>query len=133
MTEYTSKQVRITKPDSIIYEALSRFDNFTPMLKDKVEGWEADGDICSFKVKGFTVKLRIIEKTPNSTIKITGEEMPFEAHFWIQLKEIEDNDTRMRLTIKAELNTMMKMMVGKKLQKGLDDIADQIATGFNAY
>ena len=133
MTEYKSNQVKITKPDSLVYDSLSRFDNFTPLLKDKVEQWEADSDSCSFKAKGFTIKLRMIEKEPNSLIKIIGEDMPFEACFWIQLKSVDTNDTRMRLTVKAELNTMMKMMIGKKLQKGLDDMADQIAMGFNTH
>lgn len=132
MTEYTSKQVHINKPDSMIYEALSKFDNFTPILKDKVEDWAATEDTCSFKVKGFTLKLRMVDKEPCSTIKITGDDMPFEFNFWIQLKRVDEYDTRMRLVVKAKLNTMMKMMIGKKLQGGLDQVVDQIAAAFNA-
>ena len=37
----------------------------------------------------------------------------------------------MRLTLHAKLNMMMKMMVGSKLQKGLDDIAEKTAEAFN--
>ncbi len=132
MTEYTSKQVQINRADSMIFEALGSFENFTPMLKDKVEEWTATVDSCSFKAKGFTIKLKMIEREPYSIIKITGEEMPFEAFFWIQLKKVDAYDTRMRLVVKAELNMVMKMMIGKKLQAGLDNMAEQIATAFNA-
>lgn len=132
MTEYASKQVKINKPASMIYEALSNFDNLSPILKDKVENWTATEETCSFKAKGFTLKLRMLEKEPYGTIKIGGDDMPFEFFFWIQLKEIDENDTRLRLVVKAKLNAMMKMMLGNKLQGGLDQIAEQIAVGFNA-
>lgn len=132
MTEYTSKQVHINKPDSMIYEALSRFDNFTPILKDKVENWQANENTCSFKAKGFDLKLKMEEKEPCKLIKISGDNMPFELFLWIQLKQVDSSDTRMRIVIKAKLNTMMKMMIGKKLQKAVDQIAEQIAAGFNA-
>jgi hypothetical protein len=33
----------------------------------------------------------------------------------------------MRLTLKADLNMMMKMMIGKKLEEGIDKFADMLA------
>ncbi|MFI3267590.1 MAG: polyketide cyclase [Rikenellaceae bacterium] len=131
MTEYTSKQVQLLKPDYLIFEALSSFDNFTPMIGDKVENWEATVDTCSFKAQGFTLKLKMIERTPSSTIKITGDDIPFDFCFWVQLKKVDAYDTRLRLVLKAELNLMMRTMLGKKLQKGLDQMAENIAIAFN--
>lgn len=131
MTEYKSKQVRINRPGEAVYAVLSRFDNFTPIAKDRVEQWSATEDRCSFKAQGFSVSLKMVEREPFSLIKITGDNIPFEFFFWIQLKEVAPDDTRMLLTLRAELNMMMKMMVGGKLQKALDDIADKIAGAFN--
>lgn len=132
MTEYISHQVAINKPDTIIYQALSSFDNFTPILHDKVDGWQATADTCSFSMKGLTLKLKMMDKEPSKVIKITGDNMPFEFYFWIQLHQVSENDTRMRLTIHAKLNAMLKMMVGKKLQTAVNDMADQIANSFNS-
>lgn len=132
MAEYKSRQVRINKPDEAIYAVLSDFGNFTPIVADKVEEWTATEETCSFKVKGFTVKLRMVEREPNKLVKITGDDLPFEFFFWIQLKSVAPDDTRMLLTLRAELNMMMKMMIGGKLQKGLDDMAEKIAAAFNA-
>jgi Uncharacterized conserved protein len=132
LEKYESKQVKINRPDWMIYNLLSDFNNFTPMLAGKVDGWQVDGDTCSFTVKGITLTIRMVEKTPYTTIKFSGDEgSPFEFFFWIQLVKRDDNDTRMRLTLHANLNVMMKMMLGKKLEQAMDQIADQIAMAFN--
>jgi carbon monoxide dehydrogenase subunit G len=132
MEKYVSKQVQILRPDWLIYNLLSDFNNFTPMLEGKVDGWRVDGDTCSFMVKGFSLTLRMLEKTPYTTVKIGGEDgSPFEFVFWVQLVNAGENDTRMRLTLHANLNLMMKMMLGKKLEQAMNQIADQIATAFN--
>lgn len=132
MQEYISKQVRILRPVSMVYAILSDFSLFTPALADKVEGWQATPDTCTFKVKGMTVSLRIIEREPNKLVKLTGDEgSPFDFTLWMQLMETAPADTRMRLVLHVKLNMMMKMMIGGKLQDGIDQIADQIAANFN--
>lgn len=130
--KYTSKQVAISRPASQLYSVLSSFNNFTPILADKVEGWSADDDTCRFKVKGFDVGLKMVERTPDECIKLEGDAtspMPFT--FWLQMKQVDSYDTRLRLVLHVELNMMMKMMVGSKLQEAIDTMADQIAGSFN--
>ena len=62
MQEYTSKQHQILRPAEQIYAVISRFDNLTPAVADRVEEWQATEDTCSFKAKGFTVRLRMEER-----------------------------------------------------------------------
>ena len=130
---YESAQKQILKPANVVYLTLSKFSNFTPILADKVEDWQADDDTCSFKAKGFTVALKMTERIENQLIKIGQGEgtTPFPFSFFLQIKEVEQNDTRIKITLDAELNMMMKMMVGSKMQKAVDAIADQIAAAFN--
>ena len=134
MQEYISKQHQILRSAEQIYAVISRFDNLTPALADRVEEWQADEDTCSFKAKGFTVKLRIAEKEAPKTIKIVGGDggVPMDFAFWLQLKEVAPYDTRMRLVLHIELNMMMKMMIGGKLQTAVDQIAEGIARALNA-
>lgn len=129
MQEYISKQQQILRPAEQIYAVISRFDNLTPALADKVEEWQATEDRCSFKAKGFTVKLRMEECIPAKQVKIVGDDggVPIDFAFWIQLQEVAANDTRMRLVLHVELNMMMKMMIGGKLQDAIDKIAEGIA------
>lgn len=129
MEKYESKQHRIPLPAERIYAAISRFDNLTPAVAGRVEEWQATEDRCSFKAKGFTVKLRMVERVAPKHVKITGDEggLPIDFSFWIQLHEVAADDTRMRLVLHADLNLMMRMMIGGKLQQALDQVAEGIA------
>lgn len=132
MKEYVSKQHQILCPADQIYLMISRFDNLTPALRDKVEEWQADEDHCSFKAKGFNVRLKMEEKVPMKHVKIVGDGgIPMDFAFWIQLHSVSECDTRMRLVLHAELNMMMKMMIGSKLQGALDQIAEGMANAMN--
>lgn len=134
MQEYISKQQQILRPAEQIYTVISRFDNLTPALADKVEEWQATEDTCSFKAKGFTVKLRMEEREEPKYIKIVSDEggVPMDFAFWIQLHKVSDTDTRLRLVLHIDLNMMMKMMIGNKLQGALDQIAEGLANAMNA-
>ena len=129
MQEYISKQHQILRPAGQIFAAISRFDNLTPALADKVEEWQATEDTCSFKAKGFTVRLRMEERIEPRHVKIVGDGggVPVDFAFWIQLHEVSACDTRLRLVLHAELNMMMRLMIGGRLQEALDKIAEGIA------
>lgn len=128
MEKYESKQQQIRRSAEQIYTALSSFNNFTPMIEGKVEEWSADDDVCSFKVKGMPIRLRMVEREPSKLVKIQGDEgSPMDFTFWLQLKEVAPYDTRMRIVVHAELNMMMRMMIGKKLQGAVDQMAEAIA------
>lgn len=134
MTEFESKIVAINRKSEDVYRVLSDFRLFTPFIPtDKLEGWKAEEDSCSFIVNGIgQTGLKIIEKEPFKTVKITGDgKLPFEFFLWIQLNEVEPNDTRMKLTLKAELNMMLKMMLEKKIEEGINTMAEGIAAAFN--
>ena len=134
MQEYISKQQQVLRPAEQIYAVISRFDNLTPALADKVEEWQATEDSCSFKAKGFTVKLRMEEREPGKYVKVVGDDggVPMDFAFWIQLQEVSAAVTRLRLVLRIDLNMMMKMMIGNKLQGALDQIAEGIARAMNA-
>ena len=132
MNEYISKQQQILRPVEQVYALISRFDNLTPALHDKVEEWQATEENCSFKAKGFNVRLRMEERVELKHVKIVGDGgIPMDFAFWVQLHSVSANDTRLRLVLHAELNMMMKMMIGSKLQGALDQIAEGMARAFN--
>ncbi len=134
MTTFESKIVAIKRTDEDIYKVLSSFQNFSPFIPaDKIEDWEATEDSCSFTIKGIgKTGLKMVEREPFKTIKVGGADgAPLDFNLWIQLKQVTPYDTRMKITVKAELNMMMKMLLKDKLQKGIDAMADQIAMAFN--
>lgn len=132
MEKYESKQQQIRRSAEQIYSALASFNNFSPMVEGRVDEWSADDDVCSFKVKGMPVRLRMVEREPHKTIKIQGDDgTPIDFTFWLQLKEVAPYDARMRIVVHAELNMMMRMMIGKKLQGAVDQMAEAIAAALN--
>ena len=135
MEKYESQQQRINHPAALIYPLISRLDLFTPAIQEKVEEWEATPDSCSFKVKGMKICMQIAERVENKHVKIvTGEGgVPLDFAFWVQLKEVAPNDTRIRMVLHAELNMMMKMMIGNKIQNGLDQAVEQLAMSLNQF
>ena len=125
LEKYESKQRQVTKPAAMIYNFISDFTIFTPAVQGKVEEWSATPDECSFKVQGMRVGLRIVEREENNYVKIKGGEgVPLDFTFWIQMKEVAECDTRIRMVLHADLNFAIKMMVGKKIQPALDQMVD---------
>jgi carbon monoxide dehydrogenase subunit G len=135
MEKYESIQQQINHPAALIYPLISRMDLFSPALQDKVEEWEATPDSCSFKVKGMKLSMKVAERVENKHVKIVSGEggIPMDFAFWVQLKEVAPNDTRVRMVLHAELNMMMRMMIGNKLQSGLDQAVEGLATALNNF
>ena len=133
MEKYESKQQQIFKSAATIFPMISDFSLLTPAVADKVEEWSADRDSCSFKVKGFVVKLVVADRVENKHIKVVPGDggVPVDFSFWIQLHEVSPTDTRIRLVLHAELNMMMRMMIGGKIQGGLDKAVEGLAMAFN--
>ena len=114
----------------VIYNLLSDFNNFSDIVQNqKVKDWASTADTCRFTVDSVgEVGLRIIEREPFATIKYTADgKTPFNFYLWVQIKEVAENDSRIKLTIKAEMNPMMKIMASQPIQKFLDTLAEVIA------
>lgn len=133
MTTYESEVKTIFSNEEVVFNVLSDLNNLSkfkdnPALKGKAGDMEFDSDSCSIVIEGFgRIGLRIIEREPTKTIKFAAENSPVQANLWIQLKQVAENDTRIKLTLKAEIPMMIKLMVEKKIQEGINQIADVLA------
>jgi carbon monoxide dehydrogenase subunit G len=132
MTEFISDIKTIPYGNRIVYETLSDLNNLEKLKNripsDKIEDFTFDSDSCSFSVSPVgKVRFSIIDREPLKTIKLTADQSPVAVNMWIQLKETGEQETKMKLTIKADLNPFIKPMISKPLQEGIDQIADIIA------
>ncbi|HEX3008700.1 MAG TPA: hypothetical protein VHO90_13900 [Bacteroidales bacterium] len=124
---FESKIGKVSLPSERIYNFISDFNNLKGYIPaDKISNWQSTTDSCHFTVSGMgEVGLRIVEKTPYSVVKIAGDGMAnHQFNLWIQVKEVADNDSRVKITLKAAINPMMKLMVAKPIQKFLDMLVD---------
>ena len=130
MTQFESAIKAIPYPSKPIFEFLSDFNNFESFIpEDKISDWKSFGDSCSFKVNGVgNAGLKIIDKEFPKTIKYCADgNTAIDFFLWVQLKEINENDTRLKLTLRAELNPMLKIAASEPLKKFLNILADVIA------
>ncbi len=131
MTKFESDIKQTAQNDETVFSFISDFNNFQNLIpQDKIKDWQSTEDSCRFKVDGIgDAGLKIIEKEPFKTVKYsTDGKVPFNFYLWVQLKQVAEKDTRIKLTIKADLNPMMKMMVSKHVKKFLNMLGDAIAT-----
>lgn len=133
MDKYESKITSAAYPAAQIYRVLSDLKNLEKVRdlipQDKVQEMEIDSDYVRMKVDGLGQKITIVivDRIENDTIKFGVEGIPMDANLWIQMKEVSPTDTRLKLTIKADIPMMFRFMINKKLQQGLDQAADMLA------
>ncbi len=130
MTQFESPIKKSSSSAEKIFSFLSDFDHFGELIpKDKVKDWQSNGETCRFTVDPIgEIGLRIVEKEESKTVKYTADgKTPFNFFLWVQLKEVAETDTRIKLTIKADMNPMIKMVASKPVKKFLDMLSDAIA------
>lgn len=141
-SKYVSDIQYIDHNNEIIFNYLSNFQNLSKYLTDdlleqlaekvpqvKIQNFQSDADSCSFSVGGFgNAEIRIVEREPHKTIKVQGQGgIPIELSFWVQLLPVDAYKTKLRLTLHTEMGMMIKMMVGNKLEKGINQLAETLA------
>lgn len=133
MNTYESHIAQVEADAAAIYAVVSDLSNLNRVRdlipQDKVQEFEADTDFVRLKVDGLGQKIiiRIVDRIENDTVKFGVENLPMDGNFWIQIKQVAPRDSRIKLTLKAELPMMIAMMAGKKIQDGIDQAADMMA------
>lgn len=142
MTKYVSDIKIIQNNQEIVYNYLSNFENLSKYVNEgllekmteqvpqlKISNFESDADSCRFEIGGMgQAEIRIIEREAPKNIKISSSgSMPVEIVFWIQLLPVGPYETKLRLTLNAEMSMMIKMMVNSKLEEGINRMADMLA------
>ncbi len=133
MTTYESTIQTILADSKVVFVTLSDLRNLE-RLRDKISAEAGISDmVCTEDSVSFAVNpvgkiaLRIVEREEPKTIKFVSENSPFAFNLWIQLVSKTETDTRMKITLKADLPMMVKMMFGNKLQDFVNRFAEGLA------
>ena len=133
MATYKSKQTLVSKAPYELYMAITDLRNIINMLPaDKREGVTADFDSIHATVQGFSIGVRVTERSPYNLIRLKDDGAPFsyskELHFD---QAAYSSQTLFQIVVEAELNFMMKTLLGSKIQTALDKIAEGLADASN--
>lgn len=96
--------------------------------EDKVQDFSFDQDTVSLNVAPVgELKLRICDREEPKCIKFETVQSPVPFNVWVQVLPVDENSSKMKVTVKAELNPFIKSMLEKPLQEGVEKIADALA------
>lgn len=97
-------------------------------MPPQVTNWKSTADECSFTISGMaSIGMKILDKTPNSMIKITSHgKVPFAFTLDIHLTENSPTQTTGQLIFESDLNPMMAMMVEKPLRNFFNLLAGKL-------
>ncbi len=121
---YESKHGQVALPPEQLYMGFTDMRNLTQNIPAKYrDGVEADFDSIRANIQGFTIAVKVTERRPYSLIRIEDAEAPF--HFCISaFFEPSEGGTEFFLVVDADLNLMMKAMLGSKIKDALDKVVD---------
>ncbi len=130
-TKFESRIGKIEAGDESVYRFITDMRNFKQFIPDgTVEKWDAGEESCSFEVSPVgKAYLSIIDKEEYSTVKYAGDGQNTKFYLWVQLKRVDQDDTRVKLTIKADLNPMLKILASEPVNKFLE----KLVQGFESF
>ena len=132
MNQFESHVVSIPYSQQRVYDMLSdlsHLDRVKDRLpQDKIKDLRFDCDSVSVNVPPVgDIAFNIIEREEPKCVKLEASTSPIPLTLWIQILPTSDAASKMKLTLRTELNPFIKGMVQKPLQEGIEKIADMLA------
>ena len=127
-SSYTSKHGAVLKRPEELYMLFCDMRNFGNMVPEQYkECVTADYDNISISYQGVTISVRVDERVPYSIIRLGSAQSPVEFVAALHFDPAtEPGRTDFYIRLDANLNFMMKAMIGGKIQQGLDKIVDSL-------
>ncbi len=132
MTKFESSVKQIPYPVEDVYRNISDLNNLERVRdripEDKLNSFSFDSDSVSVNVSPVgDLKLRIIEREENKCIKFETVQSPLPFNLWIQVLPVTATESKMKVTVQADIPFMLKGMVAGPLQDGVEKIADALS------
>ncbi len=130
MTKIESTIREIAYPQQAVYNMLSDLSNIQKVQDkiphEQVKNLTFTADSISISTQMGAVKMVIVNREEPKEIKFETQESPIPFNFWIQILSVSETSSKIKLTIKADLNPFIAGMVKKPLQEGIEKIADAL-------
>lgn len=131
-SKFESSVKQIPYPQQAVFDNISDLRNLEKVRdrvpEDKVNDFSFDQNTVSLNVAPVgELKFRICEREEPKCVKFETVQSPVPFNVWIQVLPVDENNSKMKVTVKAELNPFIKGMVSGPLQDGVEKIADALA------
>ena len=128
MVNYKSKKAVVSKAPYELYMAFVDMRNFIQFLpEEKKSEVTADYDSIHASVQGFSIGVRVTDRVPYSRIAFADDGAPFKFALQMHFNPAADPyKTDFQIELDADLNFMMKTLLGSKIQGALDKVVDSL-------
>ena len=132
MTKFESSVKYIPYPQENVYRNISDLNNLERIRdrvpSDKIQHFSFDSDTVSVNVPPVgQITLRIVEREEPKCIKFEAAQSPMPFNLWIQILPVDEQNSKMKVTVQADIPLMLRAMVASPLQDGVDKVADALA------
>jgi len=132
MTKFESSVKQIPYAVEDVYRNISDLSNLERVRdrvpEDKLQDFQFDTDSVQVSVSPVgTIRLRIVEREEPKCVKFETEQSPMPFNLWIQVLPVSATESKMKVTVKADIPFMLKGMVAGPLQDGVEKIADALS------
>ena len=132
MTTFESSIKQVPYAQEAVYKNLSDLTNLEKVRdrvpEDKLQEFSFDQDSVSISVAPVgKITLRICEREEPKCVKFESVESPLPFNLWIQVLPVSATESKMKVTVKADIPFMLKGMVSGPLQDGVEKIADALS------
>lgn len=130
-SHFKSKHGVIGRSNMELFMVFTDLRNLTSMIPanekalEKVS-FDADFDNLRISANGININVRITERVPYSKIVVDSVESPIKFTVTLNFHDMGGHRTEFFIELDAELNFLMKQMLGKKIENGLDMIIDTL-------
>jgi len=133
MNQFESQVVSIPYSQQRVYDMLSDLSHLENVKnripKDKVGELKFDRDTVSVNVAPVgEIAFKVVEREEPKCVKLEATTSPIPLTLWIQMLPTAEEASKMKLTLRTELNPFIKGMVQKPLQEGLEKMAEMLAS-----
>ena len=131
-SKFESSVKQIPYSQEAVYRNISDLRNLEKVQdrvpEDKVNDFKYDEDTVSLNISPVgELKLRICEREEPKCVKFETVQSPVPFNVWIQVLPVDENNSKMKVTVKAELNPFIKGMLEGPMRDGVEKIADALA------
>lgn len=132
MSKYESSIKQVPYSQEAVYRNISDLNNLERVRdripEDKIRSFSFDSDTISVDVPPVgQITMRIVDREEPKCVKFEAAQSPMPFNLWIQVLPVDENTSKMKVTVKADIPLMLKAMVSGPLQDGVEKIADVLA------
>ncbi len=128
--ESSVRQIPFSQED--VYRKISDLRNLESIRdripEDQIQNFSFDADSVSAEAPMMgRISVQIVDREEPKCVKFGSQQSPMPFNVWVQVLPVEEQTSKLKVTVDADIPFMLKGMVSGPLQQGVEKIAEVLA------